>query len=74
MSAADPRPVRTVSLLGSTGSIGTQAIQVIQANRQRYRVVALTAGGADLGLLAQQAVTLRVDAVGVAHGLSLIHI
>ena len=68
MSAADPRPVRTVSLLGSTGSIGTQAIQVIRANRQLYRVVALTAGGADLGLLAQQAVTLRVDAVGVAHG------
>ena len=47
MSAADPRPVRTVSLLGSTGSIGTQAIQVIRANRQRYRVVALTAGGAE---------------------------
>jgi hypothetical protein len=68
VSAADPRPARTVSLLGSTGSIGTQAIQVIQANRERYRVVALTAGGSDLGLLAQQAVALHVDAVGVANG------
>ena len=68
MTDAEPRPVRTVTLLGSTGSIGTQAIQVIRTNRQRYRVVALASGGADLGLLAQQAVTLRVDAVGVAHG------
>ncbi len=66
MSAA-----RTVTLLGSTGSIGTQAVAVITADaarRERFRVVALTSGGAQLPLLARQAVALRVEAVGIASG------
>ena len=33
-----------VVLLGSTGSIGTQALDVIASHRDRYRVVALAAG------------------------------
>jgi 1-deoxy-D-xylulose-5-phosphate reductoisomerase len=36
---------RDVVILGSTGSIGTQALQVVRANPDRFRVVALTAGG-----------------------------
>jgi 1-deoxy-D-xylulose-5-phosphate reductoisomerase len=36
---------RDVVVLGSTGSIGTQALDVVRANRDRFRVVALTAGG-----------------------------
>jgi 1-deoxy-D-xylulose-5-phosphate reductoisomerase len=36
---------RDVVLLGSTGSIGTQALDVVRANPDRFRVVALTAGG-----------------------------
>jgi len=36
--------VRRVIILGSTGSIGTQALDVIQANPDRFTVVGLTAG------------------------------
>jgi len=38
---------RTVSLLGSTGSIGTQALEVIARHRDAFEVVALAAGGAN---------------------------
>ncbi|PUB31726.1 1-deoxy-D-xylulose 5-phosphate reductoisomerase [Promicromonospora sp. AC04] len=58
--------MRSVTLLGSTGSIGTQAIDVIGRNPDRFRVDALSAGGADLPLLARQAATLGVRAVAVA--------
>jgi 1-deoxy-D-xylulose-5-phosphate reductoisomerase len=34
----------TVAVLGSTGSVGTQALDVIRNHRDRYRVVALAAG------------------------------
>ena len=36
---------RDVVVLGSTGSIGTQALDIVRANPDRFRVVALTAGG-----------------------------
>jgi 1-deoxy-D-xylulose-5-phosphate reductoisomerase len=57
---------RTVVLLGSTGSIGTQAIEVVRKAPDRFRVVALAAGGDNVDLLAQQALELRVEAVAVA--------
>jgi 1-deoxy-D-xylulose-5-phosphate reductoisomerase len=38
---------RDVAVLGSTGSIGTQALDIVRANRDRFRVVALTAGGSN---------------------------
>ncbi len=57
---------RSLVLLGSTGSIGTQAIEVIAAHPDRFRVHAIAAGGGDLSLLARQAVALSVDTVGVA--------
>ncbi|WP_432995101.1 1-deoxy-D-xylulose-5-phosphate reductoisomerase [Dactylosporangium sp. CA-233914] len=53
-------------LLGSTGSIGTQAIDIVRRNPDRFRVVAIGAGGANVDLLARQALELRVEAVGVA--------
>src|SRR5450631_4840265 len=59
---------RSIVILGSTGSIGTQAIEVASANPGRFRVIAISAGGADLGLLARQAVGLGVQAVAVARG------
>ena len=59
---------RTVSLLGSTGSIGTQACQIVRANPERFRIVALSAGGRDLELVAQQAVEFDVELVGIAAG------
>ena len=36
---------RDVVILGSTGSVGTQALDVVRANPDRFRVVGLTAGG-----------------------------
>ncbi|WP_022923695.1 1-deoxy-D-xylulose-5-phosphate reductoisomerase [Serinicoccus marinus] len=57
---------RSVVLLGSTGSIGTQAVEVLERHPDQFRVEALSAGGSNLGLLARQAVRLRVDQVAVA--------
>lgn len=58
------RPRRIV-LLGSTGSIGTQAIDLVQRNRDRFQVVGLSAGS-NLDLLAEQAVALRVPVIAAA--------
>ena len=66
--SSDLGPCRAVTLLGSTGSIGTQAITVIQANPQRYRVVGLSAGGSDLRQIAAQAVEQQAEVVAVARG------
>ena len=57
--------MKTVSLVGSTGSIGTQAIEVINAERDRYRVVALAAA-TSVDVLATQARQLRPDYVAIA--------
>jgi 1-deoxy-D-xylulose-5-phosphate reductoisomerase len=46
--------VRDVVILGSTGSVGTQALDLVRANPDRFRVVALTAGGSNPGLLERQ--------------------
>ena len=45
---------RDVVLLGSTGSIGTQALDIVRANPERFRVVALTAGGSHPDLFRAQ--------------------
>jgi 1-deoxy-D-xylulose-5-phosphate reductoisomerase len=58
---------RTVAILGSTGSIGTQALDVIARNPDRFTVTALSAGG-NLDLVAEQAVAFDVDLVAVASG------
>ena len=58
---------RSVSLLGSTGSIGTQALDVIGRNRDRFTVSALSAGG-NIDLVARQAVDFDVPLVAVASG------
>jgi 1-deoxy-D-xylulose-5-phosphate reductoisomerase len=59
---------RSIVILGSTGSIGTQAQAIVSANPERFRVSAISAGGGNLELLARQAVALGVQAVGVARG------
>ncbi len=56
---------RTVALLGSTGSIGTQALEVIESHPDRFTVTALAAGG-NIDLLARQAVRFRVPLVAAA--------
>jgi 1-deoxy-D-xylulose-5-phosphate reductoisomerase len=59
-------PPRDVVILGSTGSIGTQALDIIRRNPGRFRVTALAAGGGQPELLARQAAEFGVAAVAVA--------
>jgi 1-deoxy-D-xylulose-5-phosphate reductoisomerase len=55
----------TVIILGSTGSIGTQGLDVISRHPDRFSVVGLAAGGAHVELLAQQVVQFHVPKVAV---------
>ena len=56
-----------VIFLGSTGSIGTQGLDVISTNAERFEVGAL-AGGSNVALLAEQAVAHRAPLVAAAPG------
>jgi len=61
--------MREIVILGSTGSIGVQALEVIAANPDKFKVIALSAGGANLGALIAQAQAFDVKIIGVnAHG------
>lgn len=57
---------RTVSLLGSTGSVGVQAIDVLARNNESFDVIALAAGGSDPAALIAQAKQFDVSYVAVA--------
>lgn len=59
---------RDLVILGSTGSIGTQALDIVAAHPERMRVVALAAGGSNLSLIAQQVARFRPQYVAVAQG------
>ena len=65
-AAAHRTRPRDVVILGSTGSIGTQALDVIRRNPARFRVMGLAAGGGNPALLAQQAIEFGVPSVAVA--------
>ncbi|MEU0675169.1 1-deoxy-D-xylulose-5-phosphate reductoisomerase [Streptomyces sp. NPDC006172] len=53
-------------ILGATGSIGTQAVDLVLRNPDRFRVSGLSANGGRVALLAEQAHRLRVRTVAVA--------
>ncbi|RUP27492.1 MAG: 1-deoxy-D-xylulose-5-phosphate reductoisomerase [Mycolicibacterium sp.] len=55
-----------VLVLGSTGSIGTQALEVIAANPDRFEIVGLAAGGGNAELLARQRAETGVTNIAVA--------
>ena len=55
-----------VLVLGSTGSIGTQALEVIAANPDRFEVVGLAAGGANVDTLRRQRAETGVTNIAVA--------
>lgn len=57
--------VRTVVVLGSTGSIGVQALDVIARHREEFSISGLAAAGAHIELLAQQAVAFHVSRIAV---------
>jgi 1-deoxy-D-xylulose-5-phosphate reductoisomerase len=65
-AASPAQKPRDVVILGSTGSIGTQALDIIRRNPGRFRVTALAAGGGQPGLLARQAAEFGAAAVAVA--------
>jgi 1-deoxy-D-xylulose-5-phosphate reductoisomerase len=58
--------VRDVVILGSTGSIGTQALDVVADHPDQFRVVGLAAGGGQIELLAQQALDTGAQTVAVS--------
>lgn len=66
MDSAAHRRRRDIVLLGSTGSIGTQAADIIRRNPDRFRLAGLAAGGGNPGLLARQAVEFGAEVVAVA--------
>lgn len=57
---------RDIVILGCTGSIGTQAVDLVLRNPGRFRVTGLSAAGGRVALLAEQARRLRVRTVAVA--------
>jgi len=58
--------LREIILLGSTGSIGTQAADIVRRNPGRFRIAGLAAGGGNPDLLASQALEFGAAAVAVA--------
>jgi 1-deoxy-D-xylulose-5-phosphate reductoisomerase len=67
---AGERPPRRVALLGSTGSIGRQAVDVLAAHPDAFQVVAL-ATGSNAGLLLEQAARLRPAAIAIEDSAAL---
>ena len=53
---------KSIAILGSTGSIGTQALEVVEANPDRFIVEVLTAG-TRADLLISQAIKFKPNTV-----------
>ena len=62
---------RDVVILGSTGSIGTQALDVVRANPDRFRVVGLTAGGSNQALYDAQVAEFAPKFAGLGENASI---
>jgi len=63
---------RDLVILGSTGSIGVQALEIVEANPSLFTVVAISAAGSNPDLLIAQAKKFKVKVVGVAKNGGLI--
>jgi 1-deoxy-D-xylulose-5-phosphate reductoisomerase len=59
--------MRSVIVLGSTGSIGTQTLEIIRESNSEYRVLGISAGGSNPSLLAEQALEFQVEYVAIAN-------
>ena len=57
--------MRSVVILGSTGSIGTQALDIAARNPDLFRIVGLGSSGRDVGLIAAQAAQFDVEVVAL---------
>merc|ERR1719230_1362051 len=63
--ALDSNPKKYIALLGSTGSIGTQTLDICREYPDYFEVVSIAAG-ANVELLAQQIIEFRPSVVGLA--------
>jgi 1-deoxy-D-xylulose-5-phosphate reductoisomerase len=56
--------VREIVILGSTGSIGVQALEIVAANPDKFKIIAMSAGRKNPALLMEQAKKFNVPIVG----------
>jgi len=64
--------MKDLVILGSTGSIGVQALEIVEANPSLFRVVAITSAGNNPNLIIDQANKFKVPVIGVTKGAELI--
>ena len=64
--------MKDLVILGSTGSIGVQALEIVEANPSLFRVVAITSAGNNPNLIIEQANKFKVPVIGVTKGAELI--
>ncbi len=64
--------MRDVVILGSTGSIGTQALEIVASNPALFNVIAITSAGNDPATLIAQAKSFKVSHVGVVNNAEII--
>ena len=65
--------MRDLVILGSTGSIGVQALELVTANPGKFKVVGITSAGNNPSALIEQAKNFDVGVVGTIHNAELIH-
>ena len=64
--------MRDLVILGSTGSIGVQALEIVAANPGVFNVVAISAYGSNPAVIIEQARTYKVQVIGVVKGAEVI--
>ena len=64
--------MRDLVILGSTGSIGVQALEIVDANPSLFKVIAITAAGTNPEVVIEQAKKFKVSVVGVVNNADLI--
>lgn len=64
--------MKDLVILGSTGSIGVQALEIVAANPALFRVVAVTSAGRNPNLIIEQAKKFKVPVIGVTFNSDLI--
>ncbi|MSW18136.1 MAG: 1-deoxy-D-xylulose-5-phosphate reductoisomerase, partial [Actinobacteria bacterium] len=63
---------RELVILGSTGSIGVQALEIVEANSDLFSVIAITSAGTHPQVVVDQAKKFKVKVVGVLNNAELI--
>ena len=64
--------MRDLVILGSTGSIGMQALELATSNPGKFKVVGITAAGNNPSVLIEQAKKFEVGVIGTIHNAELI--